>query len=40
MSLNAAMLPVPGRLFKELCGLTVLYSSRHLSINTWISFKV
>ena len=29
-----------GRYFNELCGLNVLYSSRHSSINTWASFKV
>jgi hypothetical protein len=28
------------RYFNELCGLNVLYSSRHSSINTWASFKV
>jgi len=29
-----------GRYFNELCGLNVLYPSRHSSINTWASFKV
>ena len=29
-----------GRYFNELCGLNVLYSRRHSSINTWASFKV
>jgi len=41
MSFNAAMPSgARGRYFNELCGLNVLYSSRHSSINTWASFKV
>ena len=28
-----------GRYFNELCGLNVLYSSRHCSMSTWASFR-